>query len=183
MSVRPLKFEELVGRADLVMRTEVLDTRCVEKGEGASRRVVTLVRVRVEKVLVGQAPSELELELLGGDVSGFSISVPGMPKFVKGDRDVLFVAGNGRLVCPLVGVNHGRFLLVSCEGKEVVARADHTPLKAVDQVGQPLRENMAMGRELLVPSTLEEGLTVDDFELSIIECAKGLRSGVLTGVR
>jgi hypothetical protein len=142
LSVVPPSFEELVGRSEQVLRTEVLETRCVVKGEGETRRIVTLVKVRVEKAIVGEAPAELELELLGGRVGDEAMEVSGMTQFQKGDRDILFVARNGKAFCPLVAVNHGRYLLVPTESGagEVVARADASPLRSVAEIRNSLGE-------------------------------------------
>lgn len=184
MSVKQPTFEELVGRAEQVVRVEVLDTQCVFKGEGADRRIVTLVKLRVEKVIVGEAPAEMEIELLGGKVGDEALEVAGMTKFQKGDRDILFVAGNGRLFCPLVAVNHGRFLLVPNEGRagETVARSDARPLRSVAEISTPvgepvLRSAAAAGAAPAGIAALSEGMSVEQFEASIVECHKALKKG------
>ncbi len=185
MSVKQPTFEQLVGRAEQIVRAEVLDTRCVFKGEGADRRIVTLVKLRVEKVIVGEAPAEMEIELLGGQVGDEALEVAGMTKFQKGDRDILFVAGNGKLFCPLVAVNHGRFLLVPNEGREgeTVARSDARPLRSVAEISTPvgepaLRGAATAGGAAAGVTALSEAMSLEQFEASIIECAKALKKGV-----
>lgn len=184
LTVVPPSFEDLVARAEVVVRTEVLGSRCVEKGEGPSRRIVTLVHLRVERVLVGKAPAELEIELLGGTVGEESLEVAGMTQFTKGDRDILFIAHNGRSFCPLVGVNHGRFLLVSGDAgaPEWVARSDASPLHSVAEIrsalgspssvvmaAQSLRSAAAASSD--AAPARSEPLSRAVFEALILECA------------
>lgn len=173
MSVRPPSFDELVTQADSVIRTEVLGTRCVIKGEGAKRHIVTFVKVRVERVLVGEGATEMELEMLGGTVGTETMEVGGMTTFTKGDRDILFVKGNGQLFCPLVGVNHGRYLIVPREGQsgEFVARADNLPLRSEADVSVAIDHASA---QRVLAAGAEEAMTTADFESRIIAKARGL---------
>lgn len=173
MSVRPPSFEELVAKADTVIRAEVISTRSEMQGEGAKKRIVTFVKVRVERVLVGEAATEMELEMLGGTVGNETMEVGGMTTFSKGDRDILFVQGNGKQFCPLVGVNHGRYLIVPREGKsgEFVARADNLPLRSEADVSVVI-EHASEQRALAASS--EEAMTTADFEARIIAKARGL---------
>lgn len=171
VSVAPPSFEDLVRRSDLVVRTEVLGTRCVEKGEGATRRIVTLIALRVEKILVGNAVPDLELEMLGGTVGDESLEVSGMTTFNKGDRDILFIAGNGRALCPLVAMNHGRYLRVRAagDGVERVARADATPLRDVGQIQSVL--GLPAPASSLADKLLPMAMQLEEFESLILRCA------------
>ena len=191
MSVRPPSFEQLVGGAEQVLRTEVTDTRCVVKGEGAQRHIVTLVTVRVEKVIVGEAPAQVVLELLGGKVGEEGLEVGGMTTFHKGDRDILFVVGNGKYFCPLVAVNHGRYLLVPNEAKtgEFVARADNKPLHSTAEVSGELELPTASSgvNTVSAQAAVQVGetgaLSVEAFEAKIVECAKGLKAATQTSAK
>jgi len=184
LSVKPPTLSELVERSETIVRGVVTGTRAVEKGEGAQRRIYTLVRIRVEKTLVGVAPEELELEFLGGSLNGRTLTVAGMTRFAKGDKDILFVAGNGRSLCPLVGVNHGRYLIVSRENgaEDFVARCDASPLKDVSEISRPLGEHIqgaiegatqlrAQAASPTQAAALDSAMTLAAFEATILECA------------
>jgi len=184
MTVRPPSFEQLVAKAETVVRTEVLETRCEERGEGAEKRIVTIVKVRVEKAIVGQAPAEMELRMLGGTLNGMSMHVPGMTGFSKGDRDILFLSGNTRAFCPLVAVNHGRYLLVpkSNGTGDFVARANAAPLHDLAEISQPVEAtgpvNMTMAANLAKAELGSDRLAPMDaevFEARIAECAAALK--------
>jgi hypothetical protein len=58
-----------------------------------------------------------------------------MPIFVLGERDVLFLAGNGSTVCPLVGVWQGRYYVRfdPAVGTDVVEDSNHQPVFGVAQ--------------------------------------------------
>src|SRR4051812_29253111 len=81
MSVVPRDFDQLVARADTVFRGTVTDQRCLWKGEGRTRRIMTLVTLRVEETFKGEAAVVQTIELLGGSVGNQRIEIPGMPKF------------------------------------------------------------------------------------------------------
>jgi hypothetical protein len=70
------------------------------------------VTYRVDDIIRGASPSQtLTLRFLGGwsGASGRIMRVPHAPLFKLGDRDILFVAGNGAAACPLIGCGLGRF--------------------------------------------------------------------------
>jgi hypothetical protein len=75
----------------------------------------------------------LTLRFSGG-TSGTTVAhIPDMPTFAVGDRAVLFVAGNGRDVCPLVGVWQGRFHVRfdADQQRDVVETNDRAPVVAI----------------------------------------------------
>jgi|GEM_PF-5619369 len=70
------------------------------------------VTYEVGQVLRGRPEaSRLTLRFLGGSSgeTGRIMRVPHAPLFKLGDRDILFVAGNGTAACPLVACGLGRF--------------------------------------------------------------------------
>jgi hypothetical protein len=123
----PRDFPELVARAEQIVAGTV--TAVVEDRDAAGTpwTAVTLSDLTVLKGAVGPA---LTLRFYGGATGAARVYVPDMPSFTPGERALLFVAGNGRDVCPLVGVWQGRFRLRLDEttGVEVVDDNDHTPV-------------------------------------------------------
>ena len=101
---------------------------------------------------MGDVPETVELEFFGGQVGTRRIEIAGMPRFAVGDDDFLFVQNNGAQVCPLVAMNHGRYLVADAPvpaatataggggggARQIVARANGVPLESVSEVEQPL---------------------------------------------
>ena len=99
-------FPELVARAEQIVVGTVTD---IKQETDASGAPATFVIFSDLTVLKGDIGDTLTLRLYGGDTGGVAVHIPDMPTFSVGERAVLFVAGNGRDVCPLVGVWQGRF--------------------------------------------------------------------------
>lgn len=170
-SVRAPEFSELVSRADSVVRAKVTGVRSEWRGRDETRRIVTLVTFRVERVLIGQAPPMLELEFLGGQVGDDRFEISGMPVFKVGDKDILFVERNGRQLCPLVGFTHGRYLIVegAAQGESAtVARNNSVPLESVDEIVLPLAEGLVVQS---LKRLKRAPLTVSQFEAAIVDRA------------
>jgi hypothetical protein len=130
-------FEALVAQADVVFESEVIDARShLDAGRDGSA-IVTDVYFHVEKILKGSAPSTLVLQFLGGEVGDVGYRVDGVPRFVKGDRDVLFARTAPQLASPLVGMMHGRVRIAGSRGasQEFVQQFDRSPLRDVAALG------------------------------------------------
>ena len=102
LTVRPPTFAELVAQSDTIVRSEVIGSRCEWQETSRGRVIVTFVKLRVETTLKGAAAGEIELRQLGGQMGEERLVIEGLPQFGAGDRDYLFIAGNGRMMCPLV---------------------------------------------------------------------------------
>jgi hypothetical protein len=138
-TVIPPSFDELVERADAVIRSHVTATRCEWRGEGETRRIVTVVSFTVDETIVGNAAQTIELEFLGGELDGERMVVAGQTRFAPGHEDILFVSRERGTVTPLVRMMYGRYLVARRDdGARLMARADGTPLLALDQVSAPL---------------------------------------------
>jgi len=120
-SVNPMGPRDRAGQAELVFVGEVtgIDYQMSDSGPGLMALPHTLVSYRIDRVLKGQAEtgSQITLRLQGGPVPGTSnaMVVEGTPTFDVGDRDVLFVRGNGSAVNPVVGWWQGRLRLIRGE--------------------------------------------------------------------
>lgn len=107
-------FPALVERAEQIVEGRVTSMETGRDGHGAP---VTLVTFDDLTVFKGNVGAQLTLEFAGGPIDGGGqVVIPDMPKFHVGERAVLFVAGNGRDVCPLVGIWQGRFRVVEGDG-------------------------------------------------------------------
>ncbi len=138
--VRPPEFSALVRRAERVVRVETSAVRSEWRGDGPTRRIVTLVTFRVLEPIVGETSATIELEFLGGQVGDVSLRVPDQPQFHAGDRDILFVENNGRQLCPLVNMMYGRYPLVADPvdaARFLVMREDGEPLRSTAEIKAP----------------------------------------------
>ena len=172
-TVLPSSLEELVAQAELVVRATVTNTRCEWRGAGEDRRIVTVVTIRVRETLVGDAPPELALEFLGGEVDGQWMRVEGQPRFKVGDEDFLFVAGNGRNLCPLVGMMFGRYLVAQDDaGRQLVARENGVPLTDVEEIATPLDGGPVA--HVLARSQRGQAMTPADFSAVVRDVARRL---------
>ena len=87
----------------------------------------TFVTFAIDQSMKGASASgnTITLRFEGGpDGKGNTMLVPGIPLFDVGDQATLFVKGNGKFPCPLVGCEQGRFHVVgdavyNNEGQEV----------------------------------------------------------------
>ncbi|MEM7481258.1 MAG: hypothetical protein AAF481_08800 [Acidobacteriota bacterium] len=70
----------------------------------------TLVTFQVERTFKGELPAngELTLRFTGGETDEIFAYTPSVPRFEVGGRHVLFVAGNTKALCPLVGWSQGK---------------------------------------------------------------------------
>ena len=101
-------FPALVARAEQIVIGTVTDIDYDHDQSGAPWTLVTFSDL---SGLKGDVGDTFTLRLSGGPDGDRMVHVADMPRFAVGERAVLFVAGNGRDICPLVGVWQGRFRL------------------------------------------------------------------------
>ncbi len=150
----PPTFKELVHESDYVVRGRVMAVESAWQERGASRVIVTRVRLDVVEVIAGAPPEPLVLTMLGGKVGEQAMVLEGAPQFEVGDEDVLFVHGNGRFVSPLTRIMYGRYRVKkdNATGREYVTRDNGAPLAETSEVSQPLH---AAGEGAEVPKTVQ----------------------------
>jgi hypothetical protein len=155
-------FPDLVGRAESIVAGTVSDVSTSRKPSGGP---VTLVTVSDLTVLKGDAGSSITLEFYGGVDGKYEIRVPDMPTFEPGERVVLFIAGNGENVCPLVGVWQGSFRVQYDEalGTDIVTTNGGTPVAGI--VGSQVRRVERSGNG----GGASEALTLDAFRQLIAD--------------
>ena len=137
ITVVPRNFDELVARADTVFKGSVATVTSQWIGEGSIRHIVTFVTFQVEETYKGEAAPVQTLRFLGGTVGPDTLEVADMPIFTTGQKAVLFVVGNGKQFCPLVGVYQGRFhVTTDSAGLERVTTNDGSPVASTAEIGQ-----------------------------------------------
>lgn len=132
-SVVPPRFEELVAEAEVIVRASSVarETRRETAPDGTAI-LRTYVTLAIERTLKGPAADHL--------FPAEAMTVRGVPRLEPGATDYVFIAGNGRVFCPLVGLGHGRFRVLrdAATGREYLARENHAPLTDLGEVGLPL---------------------------------------------
>jgi len=137
MSVIPPSFSKLVHNADQIVRAQAVSSSSRWETTSQGGQVIfTYVQFQVLATLKGAAQGGITLRFLGGQVGNDGMVIPDMPTFAIGSTYILFVAGNGSAFCPLVGIQHGSYQVVSdpATGAERIARANGSPLKAAGDV-------------------------------------------------
>lgn len=157
-----LSLDQLADRAGMIVVSTVTARRAEWEHQGASRLIVTKVTLEVEQALKGSPPRTLVIEVLGGTIGDETLRVSHVPEFRVGDRDVLFLTSTVRAVSPLVGVNQGRFRILS-ESANGVARMVTTgfvPLRSAADVDR-------LGTDLPLARSLASALSLSEFSMLV----------------
>lgn len=107
----------LASRAEAAFIGEVtaIDYQLSEPDEEGRQLPFTVVTWTIEDGIKGVASgTEYAVRFLGGPLpDGKFMSISEIPEFQLGSRDLLFVAGNGKVGCPLVDCAQGRIQLLN----------------------------------------------------------------------
>jgi hypothetical protein len=139
--VAPPPFEVLVAQAGEIFVGQVTQqsARWIERA--VRRLIVTDVTFRAEQVIKGAPSPTKTLTFLGGIIGDTRQELVGMPTFMVGDRDVLFVRSGEASLLPLVGLFHGRFRIVAGRNGigDYVANNAREPLVTASSYASPGR--------------------------------------------
>lgn len=105
---------ELVTQAEAVVQGRVISQRSLWDQTGTV--IVTESVVRVQSVLVGEAPRFVTVKTAGGEVGDFAVEAAGFPKFHDRENVILFLQANADGTSRVLGYQQGHF--------EVVKRKD-----------------------------------------------------------
>jgi hypothetical protein len=107
LTVRPLSFPALVQESTAVVQGRVTDVRAQWTAD--RRGIESLVVVDVAEYLKGDLGAHLTVRVPGGRVGSFVNIIPGAPRFVAGDRVVLFLTTDGPSIPVITGTSQGVF--------------------------------------------------------------------------
>ena len=100
-------FDALAAEADQVVIGTAVATNSRRTG---TREIVTDYRFNNLEIVKGTVlTTSLTLTMLGGTIGTEALTVAGAPTFQKGVRYLVFIAGNGTVMFPLVGGQQGIF--------------------------------------------------------------------------
>jgi hypothetical protein len=170
-TVIPPTFEEMTDRAELVFVGKVVSSRAEWRTVGTNRVIFTLVEFERQEVLKGEAGVSVTLQFLGGTVGDVTLEIAGVPKFNAGDREFLFVEGNGVQFCPLVGVFHGKFGVRKDEktGRDILLMHNGNPLRDVAEIGTGEGAEFGPKRAKLSIPEDRAPMSADDFKTKVRE--------------
>jgi hypothetical protein len=119
---RPKDFDQLVGEAEQIFVGTVTTTQSRKKPTGGILTEVTFGNLRMVK---GSDAGTITLEVMGGTVGKETLQVSGVPVFRMGMRYLVFMAGNGTAIFPVVGGNQGVFQVTQdqASGADVILDA------------------------------------------------------------
>lgn len=142
----PPRFDELANEAEQIVRGRVVESRSYRTQHAGQPLIETAVTLAVAENERGPTSQTITLVLLGGQVGEDVMQVDAMPHLKVGEDVILFVRGNGRAVCPIVGWSHGAFRVrraTDAGGREFVERWNGEPLVALEQVPQSLERRVS----------------------------------------
>ena len=108
---RGLTLEELVRQTAQGVVATPLEAHCEWATFGRTEVIVTETRVRVEETLVGTAPSELLVRVLGGSIGDDGVRVDGQAELRLGKPAVLFLTPPAADRAFVVGAAQGHYPL------------------------------------------------------------------------
>ena len=160
MEILQRDFPALVARAEQIVVGTVTDIHEAIDAHGAPATYVTLSDLTVLKGTVGDT---LTLRFYGGRAGNVVVGIPDMPTFAVGERPLLFIAGNGSSVCPLVGVWQGQFRvrLDAQSGAEIVEDHAGVPVTGISG-GHLMRSDRSS-------ATTQTAMTLDAFRQRVAD--------------
>ncbi len=111
----PLPIHKLAKQSNAIYVAEVANI--VYKNslpvKDQKEQAFTFVTYKIIETLRGAPKQQITLRFWGGvQEDGTVMTISNYPALDKGDRDVLFVKGNGKYGCPLTQCTQGRFRLI-----------------------------------------------------------------------
>jgi hypothetical protein len=159
--VLPMNAAELSDQAELVFTGTAMQTRVVRSQDG---NPYTFVTFTVRDVLKGWTMDrQIALRFAGGEIADGVASLEGMPQFEQGETYLLFVHGNGKLLCPVLGWWQGqyRFTRQTGSGKQLLVDSTGVALSGVEKGRFQRIERGARRAEAEMTVLSEEGVHVE----------------------
>ena len=128
-------FDDLVKQADVIFVGGVVDVRSFALRTRSSTVIRTRVTFRVDYPVYGTTSIVEVFDFLGGEVDGIGMAVAGMPRFVVGDRRVVFAHRQGS-INPIVGFTQGLLQVRrDATGVDRVLTLEGVPLTRTESIG------------------------------------------------
>lgn len=144
-------FDELVGKADVIFVGTVRDVRPFAAQNREGTVIKTRVIFDVSESMFGDAGATQVMEFFGGELNGIGMAIAEMPKFVVGNRHVVF-AYRRPSVNPIVGFTQGLMRLkADATGAERVLTYDGLALDRLERIGTASTRRAGSAAALTLP--------------------------------
>ena len=141
----PLGFDQLTARAEQIFVGTVTEANPTRTARGMI--VTDFVFTDLEGVK-GDVSAKTSLRMAGGTVGRNTLTIPGAPTFRVGERYLVFVEGNGKVLFPTLGGPQGIFrmkydneksrtVVVDYAGRPVASLPNPTPPSARPKEASP----------------------------------------------
>lgn len=126
-TVMKMSLDNVVAEADRIAVCDVIDM--TTRFDANTRNPITRVTFQPTEWWKGETEERtVDLEFLGGPVGdGTILIVAGMPRFLVGERYVLFWVDGNRWVNPIVGWHQGQYRVVKGPNGELLVEIPETP--------------------------------------------------------
>ena len=163
-SFAPKGFDELVREAEQIF----IGTAGAAISRYNERRlIVSDVRFDDVQMLKGNAaPRSITLTLLGGKIGDLEMAIHGAPEFQRGVRYLVFSAGNGSVMFPMVGGPQGIFQIRDDAGGEASRVHDFNGQPVIVLPARPQAAVSEIGPAQATASGA--ALSVDEFKAAIL---------------
>ena len=131
-TILPVDLQELITEAEIIFTGTVTK---VESLWGMDGRIYTEVTFDDLNIIKGIHPENIiVMELAGGTIDEHHSKVFGMPEFQAGGKHLIFMHGNRKYICPIVGWSQGKFNIVpdKVTGAEVILDDNNNPVTGVE---------------------------------------------------
>lgn len=148
---------QLVGEAEQIFVGTVSSLQSRKLPNGA---IVTDIRFSDLQLLKGENQgADIVLLVLGGEVDGVRLEIPGLPQFRRDARYLVFSQGNGKDMFPVVGGPAGMFQITAgpAGASPIALTSSGTPLGPA--ITAEVLNSVAVPAQGAAPVTLEQFLT------------------------
>ena len=141
----PLGFDQLTARAEQIFVGTVTAANSTRTSRGM---IVTDFVFDDLETVKGDATAKTSIRMAGGTVGRQTLTIPGAPTFRVGERYLVFVEGNGKVLFPTLGGPQGIFrmkydaeksrtVVLDYGGQPVASLPNPTPLAARPKEASP----------------------------------------------
>ena len=112
-------FDELVAQADQILVGTVSKIQSFwGEGRGANTIFSNIHLIDLEQVKGQLSDTQYTLKIVGGIVGDQAQFYPGLPQFVSGQRYLLFIKNNDRVMFPIAGIHQGMYRVQWDDGQQ-----------------------------------------------------------------
>lgn len=131
-TIVPVDFMDLVTESEIIFTGTVVN---VEAQWGMNGRIYTNITFDNLQIIKGIHPENtIVMELAGGIIGEYHSKVAGMPEFQVGGKHLIFLKGNRKYICPIVGWGQGKFNIVldRTTGTEIILDDNNNPVTGIE---------------------------------------------------